>query len=1127
MTVSPRASFAFVGAALVGTLGAQSIPPQLTVNSAPGINGPAEVIYRKTPGMYAGTSSNFILNGTGQPSITNPLDVVIPVRASTGSIGFTVAEDLGAARPSGCPAAHADFLAATGPVDGPATSSLGDFHIRLEASAPSLQSSGTYTACIVAAPSQSGVTVNSDLVITIVVGPSFTASATALLFPFPASSPGNSQRTVQLFANGISGAFTALPFASDLTIPAAGLPSSVSIQFPTSGTLTAGAPTVFPVTVGGVSGLAPGIYDTGVLVSATLAGQIYQQLINVEVVVGTGFQIVDRVSGNVLGGTHEPKLQLNVTANTSQSIDLGIASLGQADASGGVRFQAALTGLPNWITLGASNGETTASGTSLTLTAAPPGNTSPQQFTGQLTISSTDANFPAPALSTVVTVNVTGSRSAVLIPAFAGALFNANGSLPGVIFNSDQGANLSGGIFATLTNGQPNLGNPITCTFQGGSVCVDPITALPVSEDFSIGATDGSFAISSATFESAQGNWAQVLVTSPVASANSSPMTLAAFQVVLTSNSASLPVGQHLGTAIVVLQDVSGQKSPITLNIPVILNAGLPPPTITPSAVPPFSLAVGNLNTVPASASLALQITRMPAGLRAAFFTATPITSGWPSGTSIQLSSTTGVVTDKFPATPQTMITIGNPSRLTISGSPYQGTIRIDAPGFNSFDIALTVDIFRNPITIDPTSASFNLIVGQASAAPATVTVVVTSAGSYDVTSSPWIVVNPPFTTGPTSTHTISINPALAPTNPGTHSGGIYFGPDPDAFFSVTLVVSASGPPPTCGFSFSQLSPISFGPNGSTIMGFYPSTSLLIEVVPASSCAPNVTYTIASDSPWLRVTPAQDLGFNLVVFSNTQTTSRTGNIIVTATSTTGTQPPPATFVVTEAPSTGMTPLQRQVQALYQRLLGREPDYNGFTFWTNQGAAALGQMADSFLTSPEAQSSDFEVLAIFQAAQGHLPSYADYSNALNAIRASSLTPQQLLANLFGTNNNSPAITSLIYLGLLNRPPTSAELSAAAGQNPFAVFQNLFGSLEFRNGSGYTAADHSNALFVRMLYDVILQRDADPAGFSFWLATANSVVPGIYYNSVFGRLLLEGNGAPGEGFIGSPEFQGLFQ
>ena len=104
-----------------------------------------------------------------------------------------------------------------------------------------------------------------------------------------------------------------------------------------------------------------------------------------------------------------------------------------------------------------------------------------------------------------------------------------------------------------------------------------------------------------------------------------------------------------------------------------------------------------------------------------------------------------------------------------------------------------------------------------------------------------------------------------------------------------------------------------------------------------------------------------------------------------------------------------------------------------------------------------------------------------------------------------------------------------------------FQNLIGfpaagtiaasNNEFQStGTFHTtlAADHTNALYIRMCYFTILARDPDPSGFTFWLGIANSG-PGILFQGAAGfstRIQIMGPGTPPQGFTGSPEFQGLF-
>jgi hypothetical protein len=64
---------------------------------------------------------------------------------------------------------------------------------------------------------------------------------------------------------------------------------------------------------------------------------------------------------------------------------------------------------------------------------------------------------------------------------------------------------------------------------------------------------------------------------------------------------------------------------------------------------------------------------------------------------------------------------------------------------------------------------------------------------------------------------------------------------------------------------------------------------------------------------------------------------------------------------------------------------------------------------------------------------------------------------------------------------------------------------------------------------MLYFTILSRDPDPSGFAFWFTVASTGGAGILFQGSVGsptRIQILGPGTPGQGFIGSPEFQGLF-
>jgi hypothetical protein len=199
------------------------------------------------------------------------------------------------------------------------------------------------------------------------------------------------------------------------------------------------------------------------------------------------------------------------------------------------------------------------------------------------------------------------------------------------------------------------------------------------------------------------------------------------------------------------------------------------------------------------------------------------------------------------------------------------------------------------------------------------------------------------------------------------------------------------------------------------------------------------------------------------------------------------------------------------------------------------------MADSFLTSPEFFDSGFAVMAAYQAATGGPPTYAQFTAAAASVR----TGAQTVGGLFNALTGSSFTATNLYQNLLNRATAPAD-SACIGAGLSTCFQTIIGypapaatnpigatNNEFQSTGTYhttLAADHTNALYVQMIYYVTLNRDPDPAGYAFWLqGVADTGGPGLLFqgNAGFGtRIQIMGPGTPGQGFIGSSEFQGLF-
>ena len=369
-----------------------------------------------------------------------------------------------------------------------------------------------------------------------------------------------------------------------------------------------------------------------------------------------------------------------------------------------------------------------------------------------------------------------------------------------------------------------------------------------------------------------------------------------------------------------------------------------------------------------------------------------------------------------------------------------------------------------------------------------------------------------------------SANPQSLTMN-GPHSVSAAFSSNSGSC-SITLSPGLTTLPPT-GTSTVEACPNSSGqPN----CGVAPEAPVAFTVTPTAGCG---AWTATSSNPeFLQiVTGAGGSGAGSVSYSllnNTHNLAQPYSITVASGAAS------ASYTVTESGS-GDNQVYREVYALYEQLLGRDPDPTGFAFWTGSGGAGLGQMADSFLTSPEAFNSDFLIMATYQATTGAAPTFAQFTAAAANLRAG----RQTATGLFNSLINGSYTASTLYQDLLNRQPTGSEVNQANGAGLANWFQTLIGypgsvtpvstpNNEFQSTGTYTT-DHTNSLYVQMLYFMILSRDPDPSGLSFWLGVANSGGPGILFQGGAGfatRIQILGPGTPNQGFIGSTEFQGLF-
>jgi ankyrin repeat protein len=276
------------------------------------------------------------------------------------------------------------------------------------------------------------------------------------------------------------------------------------------------------------------------------------------------------------------------------------------------------------------------------------------------------------------------------------------------------------------------------------------------------------------------------------------------------------------------------------------------------------------------------------------------------------------------------------------------------------------------------------------------------------------------------------------------------------------------------------------------------STGGLSPSVPANlTCkACSGALTASSSAPWLLITSIAGGSINFNVFSNTSSSPRKATIQAARVGN------KVTLTIDEAASTAPA-LNRQVTYLYQHVLGREPDAAGFAFWTGQGAPALGRMTADLLDGTEAQDSDFKVMAMYQAVNGSAPEYSTWLAALQALRNGTTLQSQFTAILRGSScsRSSQAAAECLYRNMLGRAPTSSELPTGMAAQPFTLFTDLFKSPEFRSTGGFTK-DHTNSLYITMLYYLILERAPNPSELAQWLNAEHN--------------------AQSAGLTGSPEF-----
>jgi len=205
-----------------------------------------------------------------------------------------------------------------------------------------------------------------------------------------------------------------------------------------------------------------------------------------------------------------------------------------------------------------------------------------------------------------------------------------------------------------------------------------------------------------------------------------------------------------------------------------------------------------------------------------------------------------------------------------------------------------------------------------------------------------------------------------------------------------------------------------------------------------------------------------------------------------------------------------------VRQHYLDFLGREPDQSGFNFWSNQVLACGGDqscvenqrinVSAAYFLSIEFQATGGIVDSLYRVSYGRRPSYAEFmpdrqSIAQNIVVGVGDWPQQLLANkeVFVTGWVSRPAFQAKFAGLSSGAFVDA-LIANTGKR-FSGDRNALvnglddGSLsrtavllQVAENEAFVKAK-SNETFVMMEYFGYLRRDADEAGFQYWLDKLN--------------------------------------
>jgi sugar lactone lactonase YvrE len=272
--------------------------------------------------------------------------------------------------------------------------------------------------------------------------------------------------------------------------------------------------------------------------------------------------------------------------------------------------------------------------------------------------------------------------------------------------------------------------------------------------------------------------------------------------------------------------------------------------------------------------------------------------------------------------------------------------------------------------------------------------------------------------------------------------------------------------------------------------------------------APGCSWSALSTTPWITYTGATGVTANFTLSPNSTQATRTGTIAIAGQNVTISQ---------NASALNTTVF---VTALYQDLLNRAPDPGGLNYYVtyiNDATLTKAQAAAQFFTSPEFSSAGLYVIKLYSAVLKRDPDFAGWKYWFDTMH-SGLPPTTVLNSfinspefqqLYGSVTNANFV-NLVYQNVLGRQPDTAGYAywlklIDDGSITRAVLMD-----DFVRSPEYDNSVRARA-YANLLYMGFLRRAADPAGLTFWTSVLND--PAALPEAI-------------RGFILSPEYLNRF-